>query len=1139
MTRHCKPRWVLLLGFGDSPEPHRTLMLASFAAAHPELQIDPHTVRCGRIPAVASHDPQRLRQIVMRAVQQRTAAQGKRIDPRRLCVHLCPTIGDGFRGAVVACLDLHDRAPGAGPPADDAGVAATSTTVSGQRAQAPPFETGNISHSADASDSVGPRQSVQTVRARAVALATAIRASIVRHPVISGVTTGIVLSALIGLAWLAPRTERPSEPNASDANGTAMTTSGDAERTNRAGDKPPMQPSNPAPPPPRFAVGQCRVYTSEPGFYVAVDGQPARFEDQRPAVTPCSVTVQQGSHTITVFRDGFADASQIVDVRDDAETSFTVGSDIHKGNSELLAAPWLNLAARRPVPLETINSSGRELDPFLTPDGLTLIFASDRPAGRGIYLATRRSVFHPFAPPQLLHRSPDTPASPSLGAEQQLLVYVVPEKARLWGLVRDNPLAPFGDKRPLRYSERLDVHWESAQVLHDGRLYWVENRNGRRTTFVAPFLPDIPDGRTDTGVARELDEAELRQIRDELVAQIERSIDLIGSADRVTRQRTVFTPRTHRKVIVRLVARIDPARRKVAEAELLLIDPQTQRAIPRSDDRPGPLAARTLYVQRDLDRAYEQVEPFALPGVHPRMTPDGLRQYGFDGRHLWRARRLSVREPFSAPETIAELQLEGFVPSAGHRQFWVSHDEQWLVYCDDPQQTADLYLVRLFYGPHWGVAPVAKPIPQKQFVEIVQRPKNTNGTTAAEAPDEPFDPMEKPPVQTPTDPRAVPLAYADHWKLFRTLLVERKYDEAEALIRAARGNPQFDRWHELLDWDADDLQAIREFWADIDRGLSTFEPGEPVRIGMTRVEFVKYADGMLIGKGRTREISKPVRDLDLPDLMALFDRSGVADSPAGRWRRAVFRFYDRNAEAPDFQRDEDAAPKLAERVARRLLQLAQAEAVRNNIAAAVQLIRRIERLAPQERLTDVPAVAEARQLLETFYERVNWRRTGNRNWIRQGTTFRADYAPASRDALLVSENEYESFELSLEYRITHDLGQGGVFFHYDGKGQPYNGGYKVHLANDAGKGVDAYSSGALFGIQAPSENAAKPKGTWNRLRIVVRDTTRLTVELNGRRVLQTTLGDPERPTKGFVALDGTVGGIEYRNVLVTELPAGS
>ncbi len=267
-----------------------------------------------------------------------------------------------------------------------------------------------------------------------------------------------------------------------------------------------------------------------------------------------------------------------------------------------------------------------------------------------------------------------------------------------------------------------------------------------------------------------------------------------------------------------------------------------------------------------------------------------------------------------------------------------------------------------------------------------------------------------------------------------------------------------------------------------------------------------------------------------------FERSGVEATPAGQWRRAVFRFYDRRADSIDFDREGEAAAKLAERVARRYLRLAQAEAQRNNLAAAVRYIRRIERLIPDSHRDEVAAAGEARRLLDSLYEKVTWRTTGNRKWVREGTTFRAEYAPASRDALLVSEKEYGSFELSLEYRIIHDLGQGGVFFHYDGKGQPYNGGYKVHLANDAGKGVDAYSSGALFGMKAPESNAAKPKGEWNRLRVTVRGKTRLSVELNGTVVLETTLADPERPTQGFVALDGTTGGIEYRNVLVTELP---
>ena len=92
----------------------------------------------------------------------------------------------------------------------------------------------------------------------------------------------------------------------------------------------------------------------------------------------------------------------------------------------------------------------------------------------------------------------------------------------------------------------------------------------------------------------------------------------------------------------------------------------------------------------------------------------------------------------------------------------------------------------------------------------------------------------------------------------------------------------------------------------------------------------------------------------------------------------------------------------------------------------------------------------------------------------------------------------------------------------------------MQLSSDAGVAADQFSTGALFGVAPPSVNAVKPTGQWNALKLRV-DGDAVRVEINGQRVLMTTVANPDLPAAGHVALDGIVGGITYRRVLLVPL----
>jgi hypothetical protein len=767
--------------------------------------------------------------------------------------------------------------------------------------------------------------------------------------------------------------------------------------------------------PPSFPTGIVRVYTPEPGFAVMVDGEPIRDANGEFVTTPCAVTAEHGARTITVFRDGAFDLSRLVDVGNDSEVTLEPSNDATGGGSDILNAPHLNHEVGEPIELASLNSSRLEIDPYVTPDRLSIWFVGDREDGRGLFVASRLTPFHDFDEPRIVNRSADLPATPSITDDSLYIVYAVPEKARLMALARANPLAGFDGKDALRHSNSLAPTWTSSQILGNGlRLYWVE----------------------ETG------DGEIRT----LTSSRERRTDVFG---------------------------------------------------------------KTLTVK--------------LAGTHPCMSRDGLRQYTFDGKILTRYRRRATNKAFIEDGVIAELNLPGFVQSKKHRQFFVSSDEQWLFYCDDPKSGGDLFMVRVADGPQWGVAPRGKSISPKRVVVVASAEPDPNEMIVPEKP--------KP---KPVDPRSLPLPYTSLRTVFTTLIDARQYDEAEALLRNAKANPELQSFSEQLAWDEEDFQAIRSFWSDLEKTAVEIEPGEVVRIGTLRLEVSGFEDGELIGKRGDTEVRRKLTELSSTELSGIVDAGVEKEDEQAHYRYGVLLAYDSKAieRARDqrFERCTDLAATFRERIAKRKLAQALAELERTNFGNGVGFLKETKALA-----AGTPVAAEAQKLEEELYGYVKWRTVGPRKWQIEGNSYEADNDRAN-DSLLASQKEYRNFELSLEWKTLDTLtAQGGVFFHYPGRGELVDLAHKIHLSNDSGKGADQYSSGSIFGEDGPRENAVKPSGEWNTLEIEVVD-KKVTVTINGKKVLETEATKETVPDRGLVCLDGFAGGITYRKILLSELP---
>ena len=756
------------------------------------------------------------------------------------------------------------------------------------------------------------------------------------------------------------------------------------------------------------------VYSNPIGCLVFVDMVAVRNENDGLALTPCEFLVPRGTHSISVEKPGGKRLTEKLDIQGSQSLEFDVSSTpLDIDDPSILNAPLFEAAVGRTIPLATLNSPGSELDPFLTADGRTIYFVSDRDGMRGIYTATRPTPYHDFDEPRIIMASSgaDLPESPSVSNDGLILVYGVADKSRLWQLTRNSLEAKFDNKEIARSDDKGERIWRSAQLSGDGlKLYWTEEGDDATVT----------------------------------------------------------------------------------------------RAAVRSTT--GKLFGKTL--------------AFELPGHHPHLSSDGLRQFSFDGTTLHRSRRGSVRQPFGPPEVVAELQPDGYTESLQHRQFWVTDDEQWLFFCNKVRG-GDLFVMRLSDGPGWGRSFVGKPVPNKMAIANA----------------EPEDMPKPDPTPVPTvDPRTVPLAYPAQWAKLVALLEANKGGEAVALVKQAQGQKEFSNDRELLTWDLQLAEALTGLDRDVQQAIQGLKPGAPIRIGGTRFEFERTDGETIHVKLKDKELTRKLSDLTPGERISLADSGPEKPDAKQSLRFATYlhfqgKLYQTLADGW-FKKAGDEAGQFQERLAARVLHQGNSELARGNLGAGITFLDAVAAVAGPE--TRAAKQADAKR--QTLYDSLDWKPVGPRTWKRGGQgEFTADFV-RSNGSYLVSDQKYGDFEFSCEWRVTEPGATGGVFLRYSGNGNPLENGAKVHLANDPDlRRMDRFATGALFAVASPNLNASLPTGEWNTLRIQARGAN-VQAWINGKEVLQTALAKGV-PTNGTVMLDGTIGGISYRKVLLYELAA--
>jgi len=113
-----------------------------------------------------------------------------------------------------------------------------------------------------------------------------------------------------------------------------------------------------------------------------------------------------------------------------------------------------------------------------------------------------------------------------------------------------------------------------------------------------------------------------------------------------------------------------------------------------------------------------------------------------------------------------------------------------------------------------------------------------------------------------------------------------------------------------------------------------------------------------------------------------------------------------------------------------------------------------------------------------------------------------------------SKESYSDFEIVIEYK-TSEKCNSGLFFRTDPK-NAVQGGFEIQVAS-AGIYDGKHVAGSLYGAQAPTENAGKPDGEWNVMKLTCKGPN-ITVVLNGKTIIEANI---DKWTAAQLNPDGT------------------
>ena len=157
---------------------------------------------------------------------------------------------------------------------------------------------------------------------------------------------------------------------------------------------------------------------------------------------------------------------------------------------------------------------------------------------------------------------------------------------------------------------------------------------------------------------------------------------------------------------------------------------------------------------------------------------------------------------------------------------------------------------------------------------------------------------------------------------------------------------------------------------------------------------------------------------------------------------------------------------------------------------------------------------------------------------------------------LITKDQFEAFELLIDYKISPG-GNSGIMFHVaETDGPSYVTGPEIQVQDNVA-GHDPQKSGWLYQLYKPETDATKPAGEWNSLRIVIAPKgQKSSVTMNGTKYYDFELGSADwdakvkqskfkdmpgfgKQTKGYICLQNHGDEVEYRNIKVRVIGPGA
>lgn len=172
-------------------------------------------------------------------------------------------------------------------------------------------------------------------------------------------------------------------------------------------------------------------------------------------------------------------------------------------------------------------------------------------------------------------------------------------------------------------------------------------------------------------------------------------------------------------------------------------------------------------------------------------------------------------------------------------------------------------------------------------------------------------------------------------------------------------------------------------------------------------------------------------------------------------------------------------------------------------------------------------------------------KTIGKGWkVVDGTLMCADPGTAGD---IVTQDTFDWFELTLDFKVTKGGNSGIMFRVADGSKQTWHSGPEVQIYDHAPeKGVEI--TGYLYQLYASDIDASKPAGEWNHLRIVLTPEKGWT-EVNGTKYYEYVWGSedfrarianskfaefPEfaKAARGRIAIQGDHGVVSFKNIKI-------